>query len=472
MIEIVALHHSGKSTYRLRQATNSKAFYNYSWSVHPQNSVVSNPMALDLLEIGKAVHLADRAIRRDLRLGKRTRAIQVCIPVFERNFWESVRGLLEKLAGFASCDVWQITFAQTKGREPPPRKKSSRLEADVVALFSGGLDSLCGAAYLCPRSTPVFVTHSPPGRERTEQMLAKLWAAMGKEPLKREHLVTFRLTPRDLDRKGRRTMFPEASRRTRPFFFLSLAAAVALEHQIEKIQMSENGAMALSLPLRAEAYGAQRARQAHDFLMRGFTELLKKIESRPWQVRNPFALETKGEACRHLKIGQAQPKTGLVGELASKTESCEYVGRQRARLLAWKRNHRRRSGEIGVGGGPQCGLCEPCVSRRAALGIANINEPESGYFFSLDVVRRLGYTPGGGQDAIPPLYKVVAPHVFWMRRFCRRLEATNQYDFAIDFAPEILKSGCVLDHMAVKEQYDLMRRYCQEISTLLGAEQS
>jgi hypothetical protein len=254
-------------------------------------------------------------------------------------------------------------------------------------------------------------------------------------------------------------MFQEPTRRTRPFFFLSLAGAVALQLRIPNIQMAENGAYALSLPIRSDAHGALCSRQAHAYLLDGFRELLTKVA--PWLGRvcvyNPFQDVTKGEECLAY--------LGPAWTLTKKTMSCEYTGWQAAFLWAWKKKHRQAS--YWIGDGPQCGLCMPCLVRRAALYKYNRGVGDEGrsYFFN---ARRVGKWRNEDRR---PLYSVAAAHVHHVRIFCRRIQEMNLSDFATRYLPELRlpQRAEFLSNDALERQYQLVRRFADELTAYLEA---
>jgi hypothetical protein len=120
----------------------------YTWSYQTTFGELTDPIALDLLDIAKAIFLADRAFPRSRWLGGQTRRLKVVIPVRKVRLWSGVGKLLESITRFVSADEWSIKFK--KSTAPLSATTSARKEIDrksVVALFSGGLDSLCGAAY-------------------------------------------------------------------------------------------------------------------------------------------------------------------------------------------------------------------------------------------------------------------------------------------------------------------------------------
>jgi hypothetical protein len=241
-------------------------------------------VADDFLRVGRAVHLADRLVRRGVRLNGNLRRIDVEIRVAEPKKWRRIAALLEELAEFATGgDSWSLSFGggATDDVRSGIDKAREAFEPTSVALFSGGLDSLCGAAWLASQqdSRPLFVTHSPPGREAVHQLVQDVFRAFGRQ-LPAGACVDYRLELREASRSGSRSMFQEASRRTRPIFYLAIASATAIAHEVSTVQMIENGALALSLPHRADAHGPSIARQAHTFLLAGFQTLLRELVRR------------------------------------------------------------------------------------------------------------------------------------------------------------------------------------------------
>jgi hypothetical protein len=295
------------------------------------------------------------------------------------------------------------------------------------------------------------------------QLVQDVFRAFGRQ-LPAGACVDYRLELREASRSGSRSMFQEASRRTRPIFYLAIASATAIAHEVSTVQMIENGALALSLPHRADAHGPSIARQAHTFLLAGFQTLLRElVPGVAWAVTNPFLNQTKGEAC--LRLG---PAAGF----AKRSESCEYLGRQRAMILSWKQKHPKYAKVLGDG--PQCGLCVPCIVRRAALRRAGIPDSDSAYFMSgpkvLAQIRKRGTALDFFEDNPPPLMNMLVPNVLYMERHCRWLASADISEFAIQYLPELranrqLPGGPYMD---VGACHELARRYAREILASLG----
>jgi 7-cyano-7-deazaguanine synthase in queuosine biosynthesis len=460
VVTVTAWTVRGRERFRLGPVGRGDVDGHYAWSVQP-GPVHLDPVAEDLLALARAVHLADRAFRRAWDLGARRRCIQVTVHVHDPDLWGTATPLVRDLAGFASFDDWRVEWRRRPVESGDTAAVRERPVRDTVALFSGGLDSLCGAAVLARDcQSPLIVCHSPPGRERMLELLGRVWGAFDRGEFPPRDCVTFRLEVRERDASGRRSMFSEPSRRTRPFFFLALAAAVAVDAGASVIRMSENGALALSLPARADVHGACIARQAHARLLHGFGRLLDAIapRRRPWQVFNPFARLTKGQCCNLL---------GPAAHLAAETLSCEYVGRQAAVVRSWKSRHPRRAGKLGDG--PQCGLCQPCLARRAALHAAGILDPDRGYFFRARSADQPGAAARLFGRATPPLFRATVPHVANLRQLAHWLLANNEQAFAVRYLPELraLPLPGEPGALTLSECHRLMRHYAREILAFL-----
>src|ERR1051325_9850776 len=447
-------------SYRLRPIAPHVAG-NYEWTVAGALDFEGHPEAADLLEVGKAIHLADRAVRRSHGAAHLCRRIEVTIPVQCVAAWKKQVDLVETIAEFATGDTWHVRFQQS-GRRPSRICKSPTVKGTLVALFSGGLDSLCGAAYLARnRIQPVFVSHSPPGRVASRELVQDVYAAFGRETPGLEQFVSFRLEVRECGLAGGTSMLQEMSRRSRPVYFLSLATAVAMATGIQNVQMSENGALALSLPNRFDAHGPAIARQAHSFILEAFAELAAGLTgiSTGWRFVNPFVSMTKGQACALL--GPAAP-------LARRSVSCEYSGRKRAELLAWISSHPPIARGHRLGSGPHCGLCYPCLVRRAALRHAEIPDPASDYFGDAPYVLKRTWQRGSAAGfftgrVTPPLLNTLAANPLYHQRFCDSLLAMSAEEFTMRYLPQLrsVQSCPEKDSIPVWSRA-LMRRFARE----------
>ena len=388
---MIEVHCEGRGSFKLREKNHRAG--NYESEIHFSfgGDALGSRIARDLLRVGQAAFLADRTFRRGTKPGTQTRNLIVSLPVEEPERWTNVRDRVVKLAEFVSQDRWQFEFTPIRRRGASRRRHLDlSLQNASISLFSDGLDSLCGAAAAFERGeTPVFVSHSPPGVKYVQRKIKSLQTALGYTKVQSQ-FVNIRFRTSDRDARGKRNMFPESTRRTRPMLFLSMAAAVALEIGVPTIYLNENGGLAINLPFKPNQHGTAVTRHAHPETLRLFESLLQAVwpfDSRP-AVRNPFSDLTKAEEIKFLR--QAAP-------LAATTSTCAYVRNQKPRLIKWLR---KRHGPDASA--KECGLCSSCVVRRAAMEIAGVREDEGHYVFDA----RLAFNdPEAYSDA--PLYNLV-----------------------------------------------------------------
>ena len=454
MIELLC---EGRDPLKLREKDHRGGNYVSRARFLPGGGELTSPVARDLLRVGEAAFLADRSFRRDLDLGKRTRRLTVILPVEEPERWEAVEKQVVRFAEFASQDVWRFEFRPLKRASKRKVKPLDLFPPDAnasVSLFSNGLDSLCGAAAALRRGeTPVFVSHSPPGVEYVQRKVEALQNALGFASVQPLFFnVYFRADDRDA--QGRRNMFPERTRRTRPVLFLSMAGAAALELGIPKIVLNENGVLAINLPVNTDQHGPQASRHAHPETLRRFEALLRSLwpfNSQP-EVRNPFSHETKAEEIRHLDGA---------GALGAQTISCQYAGQQMAVLINWLKK----------GGKPhaaarECGLCFPCLIRRSAMEVAGVKEPEGHYVFDARVAL---HSPEAYAGA--PLYQSVARLVRRLNEFSEKMAAIEPNEFVLDYLYELslLPSSPEDIGLSARDAYSLHRRFADQIIRYINA---
>jgi 7-cyano-7-deazaguanine synthase in queuosine biosynthesis len=413
-----------------------------------------SPLARDILRVGQAAFLADRAFRRGNRLGQQMRRLRVTIPVENPRRWRAISLEVERLAEFVSHDVWRFDFVPLKQRAPSRSVTRPKLRYvspySSILLFSNGLDSLCGLAAAMKRGeVPILVSHSPPGRQQVIDKSTALTQSLEGEsegPL----FFNFYFKVHDRDSSGKRSLFPERSRRTRPMLFLCMAGAVALELNVRKIHLNENGVLAVNLPFRAHLNGPQISRHAHPETLRRFEHMLKRI----WPhrgapiVSNPFSDCTKAEELGVL---------GNAGHLAKTTVSCEYAGQQVAHLIKWLRTHSRGKTKVAV---KECGLCMPCLIRRTALRAAGFKDQGGRYAFDYRIVFRnpVFY-------ANSPLFSSVSSHVRTLHDFCWEISSSKPSDFMIKYAYELslaCEAGPAFSKGS-KEIFALYQRFASEV---------
>lgn len=316
----------------------------------------------DLFDLAACVYIADEVSPRQESPDRWRREFGLMVPVRSVDLWQSVRRDLSSTLEFLSGDRWTIRWAERARLSSYGRhRRSVPRGCDAVCLFSGGMDSLIGAAALLEAGRRVLlVGHHADGVTGAAQkrMLRGLGRRFGDAVQFVDCLVAQRRGA------GRNLGKGERTHRTRSFLFLSAAAAVAAHTGSREIFIPENGLIALNSPLTGSRLGALSTRTAHPRFLTGFADLLGQILGEQYLVLNPLCLQSKTEALR------AAPR--WVQELALDSVSC---------------SHDRMRWVPGAGSDIRhCGYCVPCIYRRAAF--IDVGLDDAGHYYR-DVFTRL-----------------------------------------------------------------------------------
>lgn len=129
----------------------------------------------DLFIIGLSIFALDKRVSRRRFKNCWTRDINVSIPVLEYDKWKDTGLQWEKMLGFLTGDHWHIVFRKSEViysyREHANRIHLNVQDCDCVCLFSGGLDSFCGAIRLLEEGgSPCLVGHNEYPNGNGEQL--------------------------------------------------------------------------------------------------------------------------------------------------------------------------------------------------------------------------------------------------------------------------------------------------------------
>lgn len=307
-----------------------------------------NNQVMDFLTIAMAVTAADTFVLRKDTANGWCRSFSITLPLCQPDIWQANKVHLEQILHFLSGDIWQFDF-QENGRTPPqPYSQNSRTKLvdlknkDCVCLFSGGLDSAIGAIDLLEQGySPVLVSHSYKGDKSRQQMIV--------EKFNQSHYVNqfsqFNAIAQPHLNNGRAT---EITMRTRSLNFLAFAvvSAYALQEVAQKeidIFIPENGVISINAPLTVRRVGTLSTRTTHPYFIQEIQQLFSAVNI-PFTLKNPYQFKTKGQMiaeCTNLP---------LLRQIIPDTVSCSH----------WKRKNQ------------QCGVCVPCLIRRASLHYAGI----------------------------------------------------------------------------------------------------
>jgi len=313
-----------------------------------------------LLLLGGSVYCADRVVNRADSSGDRWRrriTLQVGLP--RRDAWRAAAEPLTEALNFLSGDEWDVSIRASAGRIPQVLEMTTQEEmagVQRVCLFSGGLDSLCGAISLLEAGDAVaLVGHYEAGlaSKRQRELAHELQRAYGPD---RVRLFQLRLGPASPAPGQARQLPPARLRdstfRARSMLFIcaGLALAAAFGPGVPLV-VPENGFIGINVPLRATRAGASSTRTTHPwFLDRLDTAFAAAGIGNP--IENPFRLTTKGE------IIQNAANDELLETLVGTSLSCA---------------HPESLFHFGIS--PQhCGYCFPCLIRRASIFAAGLED--------------------------------------------------------------------------------------------------
>lgn len=284
--------------------------------------------AWDFLSVALAVFAADRFVLRSESSDAWTRTIALDVELVDPNPWTAQAHPLAQTLRFLSGDIWYLRF-HTDGQMPPVFAPKLN-DRDCVCLFSGGLDSLIGAMNLVAAKRHPFIISQASPKEGPVQ--AYLAGRLGLE----DHRFEGRVIER-----GRKPYEPSSRARSLLFFAYGALAASSLGGELI---VPENGLISINPPLTHRRVGSLSTRTTHPHFVGSLQTVLNAVGLGVTLV-NPYAAKTKGEMlaqCQHPDIAK----------LAHLSYSCGKGKRLNQ----------------------QCGVCVPCLIRRAAFHAAGLKD--------------------------------------------------------------------------------------------------
>lgn len=315
-------------------STSASVQSDLSWAINEWPGV-TDP-AVDLLRIAAAAYLADALTRRPTTF---SRSIDLYVATTEPDRWtdetlDEMCALLHWLTG----DDWTLTVTPDAAARPQSIQTEQPFAGEAVALLSGGLDSYLGALHLLrmtPRTT--FIGHNDTAKViRRAQRAVGTWLGGAFSPPPSYTRVAFRQVGDKLER----------SSRSRSLLFVALGLASATAISAESLQIPENGYTSLNVPLHPNRAGALSTRSTHPLTFERLRRITSAVEI-PVAIGNPFETKTKGE---------------VMEQTAAESPPNNWLATSWLTLSCGKLNGGRLPG-----GNPNlnCGLCVPCLVRRA-----------------------------------------------------------------------------------------------------------
>jgi 7-cyano-7-deazaguanine synthase in queuosine biosynthesis len=248
------------------------------------------PTVTALVELALGTYAADRLVRRGPTGAKddgekmlKSRQIQILYPVVDVEKWQPLESELNHAVSFISRDNFQYRFIDAIDEnqsidESDGRHRDQMPEADSVALFSGGLDSLGGRFHLADEGyNPHFVSVDH-GRN------------VGHLVRKFDHLFDGNLTSVGVDEEFSAY---EDTQFTRSFMYFAFAAAVAVALDADDIYVPENGVLSRFSSLES---GWTTTRTVHPLFIKSLNRIFEELfPDREVKITNPFLGYTKKE---------------------------------------------------------------------------------------------------------------------------------------------------------------------------------
>ena len=326
------------------------------------------PAFLDLIEIASYVYTADQIIGRGGKdvdtFGAAWRRSKIFhVPVRATNLWKSpkVQAILADTLSFLSDDFYEFHFYPAHGAPEYEQYLNFSdgtgmgFKPQIVALYSGGLDSLAGAIHesLNEKKRVALVSHRP--LHKFNSLRTEI---AGKLAERAEDLAPLHVPVR-IHKDSE--IGSETTQRSRSFLYASLAATVAKMVGLNEIRFYENGVVSLNLPPCEQIIGSRATRTTHPRVLRGFEALFTEIGGADFTVRNPFEWMTKGE------IVQVFKKHGCE-DLIKPSRSCAST---------WERTNQYT----------HCGICSQCVDRRVAMIATDADRHDPVGQYEIDIVK-------------------------------------------------------------------------------------
>lgn len=308
----------------------------------------------DLFVIGITIFALDKRINRRLFKDCWTREISVSIPVLNENVWNKTKDWWNKILCFLTGDIWDVNFRQCfkqySKRDNPNRIHLHIEKCDCVSLFSGGLDSYCGAVKLLEDGkSPCLIGHNeyPKLRKKQQEFVDCFQSIYDNQMVKFISFSANSRAPKDM--QGKKLVGAENTSRGRTLLFLSAAISIAgILGDTVPVYIPENGFIGLNIPLTNSRKGTCSTRTTHPYFIKGLQDILQSVG-----IRNPiinfFAFSSKREIVDSVKDTKAF-KTHYMD-----TISCSHP------CLA--RYNKKGHNEYPI----NCGYCYPCLIRKSSL---------------------------------------------------------------------------------------------------------
>lgn len=319
----------------------------------------TNSLEFDFLLLSAIIYGTDDLLARKLySYNGWTRDIEIEFPVKNLEQWISATNTLEEALSFLTGDTWSISFRKRKTDLlywPKKNRRKSKIpmysyeNIQFVSLFSGGLDSLIGVINKLD-SIPsgkqgLLVSHFDPaynGPKNDQELILNEFKKYHSNNY--YHLrATIGIDQRYADGEK---ITRDTNQRSRSILFLGIATYIKNKiKSVSTIYVPENGTISLNPSLTKSRTSSLSTRTTHPYFFEKLQESLSII-GLDIKIVNPFRLDTKGKMvvdCENIS-------------LLKKTYPLSVSCGKRGHKVHWENRNAK-----------QCGICMPCIYRRAAL---------------------------------------------------------------------------------------------------------
>lgn len=287
------------------------------------------------------------------------REIEVSFPVQNLKLWVGNEVLLADALKFLTGDYWTVEFEPIPIANffiPKNKRWSQNIPAydkgkvSNLSLFSGGLDSLIGIINILPTlgkgEKVILSSHFDSNSVGPNSDQTELEGILSKYYPDKIYWIQSTIT---LDRKDSNgvDLILEDSYRSRSFLFIGIGLYLLTDDvNTNELIIPENGTISLNYPLTPSRVSSLSTRTTHPHLLSSIQDLTFKIIGNII-LKNPYSLKTKGEMVSSC-LDQS-----LLFQSFAQSVSCGKRGRKTHWAIKSGTNH--------------CGVCMPCIYRRAAL---------------------------------------------------------------------------------------------------------
>ncbi|MBC8053798.1 MAG: hypothetical protein H7Y13_12105 [Sphingobacteriaceae bacterium] len=336
---------SGLATVRLSTDSSAQADLRINFG-----KVLSfaNQVTLDVVDffmLSATIYGIDRFIeRRRNSIDGWSRELKISFPVNDPAKWKTISPEVSNMLSFLTGDYWEVDFY--KGKFDFPAKPLEPYFSDTFAqvnLFSGGLDSLIGAIDFLttkPNEKVLFISHYDSQMHGPFSDQKYLMSS-----IKEDYGGQFSYISSLKVSLDHSTLPKETTFRSRSILFIGMALLAAQGKKIPLVIVPENGTVSLNYPLSSSRRSACSTRTTHPTVLNMIKSIWSQL-SIDTSISNPYEFLTKGEMVANCK------DQAILKKLVDASNSCG------------KRGHRAH---WDVPGASHCGICMPCIYRRASL---------------------------------------------------------------------------------------------------------